>query len=693
MAEPDSWEDVDERPAAPATSAKPGGATKLNANAPSFSFNPAAASFTPSFAVAPARPPGFGLAPARTDPALVSPAPAPPAKPAYPADVAGRHSKAPVAGGPAEAAKEESTPTPAAIAARQAAPAGAPAAAAPPAAGEELPQPGTEASSSKQDAPAHAAETEGPLDAKEADSAAAAEGAAGAGAEEVPDTSNPAAVDGVADVLAEKMAKLDAEGSREPQDATGGGAAGGPRSTVAEVHPEEEEEEEQHAVERNSSTISSEVDDRDHLNLVFIGHVDAGKSTIGGQILFLSNMVDERTIQKYEREAKDKNRESWYMAYIMDTNEEERAKGKTVEVGRAHFETEKKRYTILDAPGHKNYVPNMISGASQADIGVLVIAARKGEFETGFERGGQTREHAQLAKTLGVSKLVVVVNKMDDPSVQWSQERYDEIKTKLTPFLKACGYNIKKDVQFLPISGLYGVNMKVRLSADVCPWYEGPSFFEVLDALEPPDRDPKGPLRMPLIDKYRDMGTVVMGKIESGTISRGDNTLIMPNKVNVKVVTIYRDDDEVETARPGENLRVRISGIEEEDISSGFVLSSISKPIVATVEFDAQLQILELLEHKAIFTAGYRAVLHVHAIVEECEIIELLQQIDPKTKKVLKKKPLFVKSNAIILCRIQVGALICVERFSDFPQLGRFTLRDEGKTVAIGKVTAVVTSD
>ena len=194
----------------------------------------------------------------------------------------------------------------------------------------------------------------------------------------------------------------------------------------------------------------------EHVNLVFIGHVDAGKSTIGGQILFLTGSVDERLIAKYEREAKEKNRESWYMAYIMDTNEEERAKGKTVEVGRAHFETAKKRYTILDAPGHKNYVPNMIAGAAQADVGVLVISSRKGEFETGFERGGQTREHAQLAKTLGVAKLVVVVNKMDDPSVMWDAARFEEVQTKLSPFLKQCGYNTKKDVHFLPISGLYG---------------------------------------------------------------------------------------------------------------------------------------------------------------------------------------------------------------------------------------------
>ncbi|ONI09289.1 hypothetical protein PRUPE_5G229200 [Prunus persica] len=439
------------------------------------------------------------------------------------------------------------------------------------------------------------------------------------------------------------------------------------------VDPEEEHDE-------------MELDKKRHLNVVFIGHVDAGKSTTGGQILFLSGQVDDRTIQKYEKEAKEKSRESWYMAYIMDTNEEERVKGKTVEVGRAHFETESSRFTILDAPGHKSYVPNMISGASQADVGVLVISARKGEFETGYERGGQTREHVQLAKTLGVSKLLVVVNKMDDPTVNWAKERYDEIGSKMVPFLKTSGYNVKKDVQFLPISGLVGTNIKNRVDKTVCSWWDGPCLFEALDAIEIPLRDPKGPFRMPIIDKFKDMGTVVMGKVESGSVREGDSLFVMPNKVlPLKVVAIFIDEDRVKRAGPGENLRVRLSGIEEEDILSGFVLASVANPIPAVTDFFAQLQILELLDN-AILTAGYKAVLHIHSIVEECEIIELISQMDPKTKKPMKKHIRFVKNGAVVVCKIQVNNLICVEKFSDFPQLGRFTLRTEGKTIAVGKV-------
>jgi peptide chain release factor subunit 3 len=185
------------------------------------------------------------------------------------------------------------------------------------------------------------------------------------------------------------------------------------------------------------------IKEQEHVNLVFIGHVDAGKSSLGGAILYATGMVDERTMDKFRREAKEAGRESWYLSWALDLTREERAKGKTVEVGRAYFETEKRRYTVLDAPGHKNYVPSMIGGASQADVGILVISARKGEYETGFEKGGQTREHAVLAKTQGVNKLVVVINKMDDSTVEWSKERYEECSTKLSQFLKATGYNPK----------------------------------------------------------------------------------------------------------------------------------------------------------------------------------------------------------------------------------------------------------
>lgn len=211
---------------------------------------------------------------------------------------------------------------------------------------------------------------------------------------------------------------------------------------------------------------------KQHLNIVFIGHVDAGKSTMGGNILFLTGMVDKRTMEKYEKEAKDAGVESWYLSWALDSTPQERSKGKTVEVGRGYFETDSRRYTILDAPGHKTYVPHMISGAAQADVAVLVISARKGEFETGFEKGGQTREHIMLVKTAGVSKIVVAINKMDESTVMWDKARYDEIINKITPFIKAAGYNPKTDVTFIPVSAQTGINLKDRLDKKVVPWYE-----------------------------------------------------------------------------------------------------------------------------------------------------------------------------------------------------------------------------
>lgn len=366
--------------------------------------------------------------------------------------------------------------------------------------------------------------------------------------------------------------------------------------------------------------------------------------------------------------------------------------GKTVEVGRACFETPKKRYTILDAPGHKSFVPNMITGASQADIGVLVISARKGEFETGFERGGQTREHAQLAKTLGVTKLVVAINKMDDPSTieddgKWSKARFDEIETKMTPFLRSCGYNPKKDLIWIPISGLMGINMREQVDKALCPWYDGPSLFQILDSVESATRDPLVSFRMPIMDRYRDMGTVVMGKSEAGLVRKGDSLLVMPNRVPVKVTAIWRDEEEVNAARPGENLRLRLQGIEEDEISAGFVVCSKFNPVPVVTQFEAQIAILELLEHKPILTGGYKAVLHLHSVVEECEVTKLVAVIDPKTKE--KKKAKYVKNGSICIARIAVEKSICAESFDKVPQLGRFTLRDEGRTIAIGKITKV----
>lgn len=433
-----------------------------------------------------------------------------------------------------------------------------------------------------------------------------------------------------------------------------------------------------------------------HLNVVFTGHVDAGKSTLGGQILVLTGMVDKRTLEKYERDAKEAGRESWYLSWALDSTPQERDKGKTVEVGRAYFETDKKRYTILDAPGHKNFVPSMISGAAQADVSVLVISARKGEFETGFEKGGQTREHITLVRTAGVNKIIVVVNKMDDPTVEWDKARFDEIKDKLGPFARSTGYNPKTDLVYIPVSAYTGINIKERADKQTLPWYDGPSLLEYLDAMAPPNRKLNGPVMLPVSEKYKDMGTVIVGKIESGRVRKGDPLLMMPNHVTVEAVAIYNElEDEVPSAFSGDNVRIRLRGVDDEDISPGFVLTSPGKPVHAVRQFIAQLAILE---HKSIICAGYSAVMHVHTLAEEVNLLELLHYLDRKTGKRSKKPPQFAKKGMQIIAKVETTAPICLETYKDYPQLGRFTLRDEGKTIAMGKVlklldSGVVTSE
>ena len=352
-------------------------------------------------------------------------------------------------------------------------------------------------------------------------------------AEEEPEAwdDEPDAAEEAQEAQTERLAKL-AEPEPELRPMTPREAAPAPvPAPVVEPEPEEapkEEDDDEDDEDEWEEPPREEGDHRKHVNVVFIGHVDAGKSTLCGQIMWQSGNLDERTLQKYEDDAKSQNRESWKFAYAMDTNDEERAKGKTVEVGRAFFTTEHKRYTVLDAPGHKNFVPHMIGGASQADVGVLLIAARKGEFETGFEKGGQTREHIQLARTAGVKQLLVVINKMDDPTVEWSEERYMECKTKLFPFLKASGFRPKKDCFWLPISALTGINIGEEIPPGVCPWYDGKCLLTTLDEMEPPERLLNYHVRMPITDRYNDMGVIIMGKLQSGLIKVGDKLTIAP---------------------------------------------------------------------------------------------------------------------------------------------------------------------
>ncbi|XP_012694407.1 eukaryotic peptide chain release factor GTP-binding subunit ERF3A [Clupea harengus] len=509
----------------------------------------------------------------------------------------------------------------------------------------------------------------------------------------VSDGADVAANKEVSDIVAVENGETDAgaeetwEEKVKPDEEEPGG---GPQAESRDPDPESDEgqedlEEEEELPILKPPPPKPDAPKKEHVNVVFIGHVDAGKSTIGGQIMYLTGMVEKRTLEKYEKEAKEKNRETWYLSWALDTNQEERDKGKTVEVGRAYFETEDKHFTILDAPGHKSFVPNMIGGASQADLAVLVISGRKGEFETGFEKGGQTREHAMLAKTAGVKHLIVLINKMDDPTVNWSLERYEECKEKLVPFLKKVGFNPKKDIHFMPCSGLTGANLKDP--CELCPWYTGLPFIPHLDSLPSFTRSLDGPVRLPIVDKYKDMGTVILGKLESGVICKAQQLVMMPNRHTVEVLSLLSDDIETDDAMPGENLKLRLKGIEEEEILPGFILCNAENVCHTGRTFDAQIVIIE---HKSIICPGYNAVLHIHTCIEEVQISALICLVDKKTGEKSKTRPRFVKQDQVCIARLRAAGTICLETFKDFPQMGRFTLRDEGKTIAIGKVLKLV---
>lgn len=425
---------------------------------------------------------------------------------------------------------------------------------------------------------------------------------------------------------------------------------------------------------------------REPCSMVFIGHVDAGKSTICGNLMYLNGIIDQRTIDKYKQEAVKSGRDSWWLAYVMDACDEEREKGKTVEVGRAQFDTPSKKYTIFDAPGHKNYVPNMIMGAALADVGGLVISARKGEFEAGFEAQGQTREHAQLAKSLGVQKLVVVINKMDD--CKWSRARYTEIQDKLTPFLNQTGYK-DEDLIWVPIAGLTGANIVEPLDGKVCNWYNGPTFMQILDKVELEPRSPSGPLRLPVLDKMKDKDLIVHGKVENGTIRLGDKLAMMPYGSLAQVMHLLDGKNQVVAlARPGENVQVRINIADEDSLVRGNVFCHRDSMMPVTQLFIAEIDVLQLLEYKPIISKGYTCMMHIHTFSDEIVIQEIDETVtkQPKGDDIVKKKPAFAASGQKMICKVSPKSPLCLEKFETMAQLGRFTLRDEGQTICVGKV-------
>lgn len=427
---------------------------------------------------------------------------------------------------------------------------------------------------------------------------------------------------------------------------------------------------------------------REHLNIIFIGHVDSGKSTLGGNIMYLTGRVDERTIEKYRRMAKEQNRESWYLSWALDTTDEERDRGKTVECGKAFFTTKNKDITIIDAPGHRAYVPHMINGIAEADVGILVISARRGEFEAGFHKDGQTREHALLAKTAGISKLIVVINKMDDITVKWNQERYDECKNSLTKYLKKLGFNVKK-VYWMPISGLKGYNIKDKLDSTMCSWWSGDPLLTYLDKLKVKQVDIDEPFRLPVTNKYNDMGVIVTGKIQSGYIVKGQKICLMPgHKIGVIDNLISGNNEVIKSAKKGDNIKMKLKDIDFNEINIGYVLCNKDNLCSVTNIFDAQLVIVNC---QNIICNGFNCILHLHSIVINVEFMTLIRLIDKKTGKVIPKiKPAFVKKGQICIVRLKTESPICIETFKNNQHMARLTLRYNDESIAIGKVVKVI---
>ena len=436
---------------------------------------------------------------------------------------------------------------------------------------------------------------------------------------------------------------------------------------------------------------------KEPLNIIFIGHVDCGKSTICGNILVKSGKVQPMEMKRFEQEAKDKDRESWYLAYIMDLNEEERAKGKTVEVGRATFETKKKRFTILDCPGHEKYLPNMLAGAAQADVAALVISAKPGEFESGFEKNGQTKEHAMLAKALGVQRLLIVVNKMD--LVDWSKSRFDYIQENLQQFLEQnCGYE-KKDIFWTVISGLKGINMDKRLPEGVAPWFFGKSLFETLDNLPKIKKTSKPFLRIPILDSFVESGKVhLLGKVESGHVKSDMKCILLPNQKEVTVTKIFDNDDKnMLFAGPGENVKLQLhpkySKPEDiEEFKRGYVLCGQQFWANVATEFMAEIRVLELAKTQ-IFNKGFTAIMHLHTVLEEVTVKKIRARLTAEGKEEVhegtgkRKKVKKLKSQERGVIVLKTNTPICLEKFEEFSELGRFTLRKDNNTIALGKIT------
>jgi elongation factor 1-alpha len=425
--------------------------------------------------------------------------------------------------------------------------------------------------------------------------------------------------------------------------------------------------------------------DKPHLNIIIMGHVDNGKSTTTGHLLYLAGVIDQRTIDAFKAEAEKMGKGTFHYAWVLDNLKEERERGVTIDLRFLQFPTKKYNMTVIDAPGHRDFIKNMITGASQADAAVLFSSAKKGEFEAGIGAGGQTREHAFLAFTQGIRQLVVAINKMDDNTVNWSQERYTEMKNEITRMLKTIGYKIEA-INFVPVSGWTGDNLVKK--SDKMPWYTGPTLMESFDLLEIPAKPTNKPLRVPIQDVYTitGIGTVPVGRVETGILKPGMNLVFMPSNKTAEVKSIEMHHTSIPSAEPGDNIGISVRGIAKNDVHRGDVAGPVDNPPTVAKEFIGQILVIY---HPTAIAAGYTPVLHYHTGQIACRFTELIKKIDPRTGQVSEENPSFLKTGDAAQVRMEPLHPIAVEAFKDFPELGRFAVRDMGTTVAAGVIKEV----
>ena len=426
--------------------------------------------------------------------------------------------------------------------------------------------------------------------------------------------------------------------------------------------------------------------DKPHLNLIVTGHVDHGKSTSMGHFLFDLGAVDDRTIQEYAKESEKTGAgDSFKYAWVLDQLKDERERGVTIDLAFQKFETQKYFYTLIDAPGHRDFIKNMITGASEADAAVIIVSAKKGEEDVALGPGGQAREHAFLLKTLGVNQIVVCINKMDDQTVKYSEARFNEAKEDVSNLLKTVGYNMTK-VRVIPISGWTGENL-AKPSTNM-PWYKGPILFQALDEFTEPPKPIEKPLRVPIQDVYTitGVGTVPVGRVETGHMKVGDPVIIMPEGLPAEIKSIETHHTPMQEAFAGDNIGFNLRGVSKTDFHRGSVLGPPSNPPTIAKEFLAQIIVVF---HPTAIAAGYTPVLHAHTAQVAATITEIVAKIDPRTGQPTEEKPKTIKTGDSAIVKITPLRPLVLETFKEFPELGRFALRDMGSTVAAGIVREI----